>query len=519
MEPDLEEFISGLSLDFTKLQPREYQVRAAKAVIERGNTLVVMPTALGKTFVAVLAMAKFLQRNPKSRFLFLAPTKPLVLQQANRLAELLNIKAEAITGEMAPESRRGLYTSAQLICATPQTIKNDLRFTDFSHFAIVVFDEAHRTVGDYAYVPIAKKAVAQGCRVLALTASPSAEREKIDEIRGHLGIEHVEIKTETDEDVVDYVNKVEVEWVFVDLPPEFPAMRKQLQSLAQDAYSGITRAGFPLPPLGFLKRTDLLALRLKLTQSIKRQDVRAYGAMSSLAKLMNVLHAIDLLESQGIEPLRKFLEGFEERKAASKAVAALAREPAVKTIIADCAALEALGVEHPKYAKLKEIVGTAAEGGQGIIVFANFRDTVSKLVEELNALRHVKARQLIGRGGKGMSQKQQGALIDAFRFKEFNCMVCSSVGEEGLDIPSVDLVVFFEAVPSEIRLIQRRGRTGRMRAGKVIVLVAKGTRDEAYLHVARRKEKQMHSELERIRSELEDSSEKPADGQKKLDGF
>src|SRR3989344_4230268 len=243
MEPELEEFVFGLKLDFSKMQPREYQVRAAKALLEKGNALVVMPTALGKTFVAVLAMAKLLSANPKSRFLFLAPTKPLVTQQANRLEELLSIKAEAVTGEMAPEQRRKLYASVQLLVATPQTIENDLGHVGLADFALVVFDEAHRTVGDYAYVPIAKQAVLAGCRILALTASPSAEREKIDEIRGHLGIKHVEIKNEEDEDVRDYVNKVEVNWVFVDLPPEFPAMRAQLQSLAQDAYSGIARAG------------------------------------------------------------------------------------------------------------------------------------------------------------------------------------------------------------------------------------------------------------------------------------
>ena len=46
-------------------------------------------------------------------------------------------------------------------------------------------------------------------------------------------------------------------------------------------------------------------------------------------------------------------------------------------------------------------------------------------------------------------------------------LVATSIAEEGLDIPEVDLVVFYEPIPSEIRYIQRRGRTGRKTAGNV----------------------------------------------------
>ena len=81
-------------------------------------------------------------------------------------------------------------------------------------------------------------------------------------------------------------------------------------------------------------------------------------------------------------------------------------------------------------------------------------------------------------------------------------IVATSIGEEGLDIPQVDLVVFYEPVPSEIRTIQRRGRTGRSAAGRVVMLVTKDTRDEAYFYSARRKERKMHQELDRLRKEL-----------------
>jgi len=62
--------------------------------------------------------------------------------------------------------------------------------------------------------------------------------------------------------------------------------------------------------------------------------------------------------------------------------------------------------------------------------------------------------------------------------------------------------VFYEPVPSEIRTIQRRGRTGRARAGRMVLLVTRDTRDEAYMYSARRKERKMHEELTRLREAL-----------------
>ena len=70
-------------------------------------------------------------------------------------------------------------------------------------------------------------------------------------------------------------------------------------------------------------------------------------------------------------------------------------------------------------------------------------------------------------------------------------LVSSSIGEEGLHVPDVDLVVFYEAVPSAIRSIQRKGRTGRTRPGRVIILLAEGTVDEAYYYSSIRRERFM----------------------------
>ena len=57
--------------------------------------------------------------------------------------------------------------------------------------------------------------------------------------------------------------------------------------------------------------------------------------------------------------------------------------------------------------------------------------------------------------------------MKAFFAGEFNCLVATCIAEEGLDIGEVDLIVSFDALNSPVRMVQRMGRTGRKRAGKV----------------------------------------------------
>ena len=98
-----------------------------------------------------------------------------------------------------------------------------------------------------------------------------------------------------------------------------------------------------------------------------------------------------------------------------------------------------------------------------------------------------------------MSQKEQKEIIEKFKRNEFSVLIATCVAEEGIDIPDVDLVLFYEPIPSEIRSIQRRGRTGRSSVGKVLILYAKDTRDEAYLYSELKKEQKMHKIVKGMR--------------------
>jgi Fanconi anemia group M protein len=162
------------------------------------------------------------------------------------------------------------------------------------------------------------------------------------------------------------------------------------------------------------------------------------------------------------------------------------------------------GFEHPKIPELTRIVSemVSESPDSRILVFTQYRNSAKKLAEILNSIDKVKASRFIGQaskaGDKGFTQKKQLEVMQQFRDGLFNCLVATSVGEEGLDVSECDLVVFYECVPSAIRNIQRRGRTGRQRAGKVVVLITKGTRDEGYFWAARRKERQMKRNLREL---------------------
>ena len=138
------------------------------------------------------------------------------------------------------------------------------------------------------------------------------------------------------------------------------------------------------------------------------------------------------------------------------------------------------------------------------MIFSQYRDTCEKIVNELKAM-GISSILFVGQANKrqkGLSQKKQIEILDQFRNNEFQILVSSSVGEEGLDIPQVDEVIFYEPIPSAIRQIQRRGRTGRQEKGRVTIFVTKDTRDVGYRWAAHHKEKRMYRNLKDIKKNL-----------------
>ncbi|RJQ20757.1 DEAD/DEAH box helicase [Candidatus Woesearchaeota archaeon] len=479
------------------------------------NTLVVLPTGLGKTGVALLLAAQRLTNHPNGKVVMLAPTKPLAEQHLMTFKRHLDLgdgEVVLFTGEVSPARRQELWGSARLVFATPQGLENDVigGKLGLESVCLLIFDEAHRATGDYSYVFVARQyqRKAEWPRILALTASPGSEVEKIEEVCKNLFIEAVEIRTEKDADVEPYVQEVDVVWQKVDLPEQFLRVKRLLELCIRERIEQLRKYGVKGP---LMSKRELLGLQAQLHARMAQgeQDFDVFKCISLLAEVMKVHHALELLECQGTVPLVKYLEQIfvQAESTKVKAVKNLVQDVSFKSAFILSQKLREEKVEHPKVAGLVGFVEkeVARDAKMKMIVFTQFRDSAVRLEEELNRVAGVLAKVFVGqakKGGTGLSQKKQVEMLDWFRDGLFNVLIATSVAEEGLDIPKVDTVVFYEPIPSAIRHIQRRGRTGRNEKGKVVIFMTKGTREEAYSWSAKNKEKQMVHVLESLRRDL-----------------
>lgn len=495
------------------LETRDYQLSIAMHALE-GNTMVVLPTGLGKTAIALLVAASRLH-GKGGKVLMLAPTKPLAEQHFHYFSRtLLPPGGEKegsfvlFTGESPPEERTREWEGATACFATPQVIKNDCiagRY-DLSNVSLLIIDECHRAVGNYPYVFLAGRyrETAADPLVLAMTASPGSDREKVTQILNTLGVEIMETRTENDPDVRPYVHEREMEVITVSLPPPLHEALRTLRSLLSDRLAFIRELGIPVPNRDDLSMKEMNLLNAEIQSRIQLRDSQAFQAASLYAECMKLRHAIIIAGSQGSTVLRSYLErlrseGMEGR--GSRASIRLAGDPRFRDLLLDSGRWE--GELHPKLPATESVVQDQVQRDPGsrIIVFTTYRDSVELITTNLRA-KGISCERFIGQAardtGKGLSQKMQIDTLNRFRAGEFRVLVSTSVGEEGLDVPSTDLVIFYEAVPSEIRSIQRKGRTGRNRAGRIVVLVTKGTMDEAYRFISQRKERTMQAGITRI---------------------
>jgi len=457
---------------------------------------------MGKTLVSVLVASKRLEMYPDGKVLICSPTRPLSAQHKKSFEQFTNINIEEIvllTGKINPLNRIHLYEKAKVVIATPQTIEKDLEADRLSleNFVFLTLDEAHRAVKEYSYPYIAKKFMLQSKHplILGLTASPGATREKIKEICSNLFIKAVEIRSEYDADVQPYVQDVQKENIYVELPEEFKRIKTLLGEVMKDDIYWLKEHHYTFTYNPTKKM--LLDVQRRVIASYMHGSKGAYWGIVRVVGAIKIQHAIELLETQGIKFLYDYLKKLETSK--KKTDIRIVKDPRLREAANFVAELYGNGIEHPKLEKVVNVVKDLLKDKPDarIIIFANFRLTVDRINQLLKDA-GIKSDILIGQAvkeGKGLTQEQQINTLKRFSNKEFSTLVCSSIGEEGIDIPSINYAIFYETVPSEIRSIQRRGRVGRLSAGKVIFLIAKDTIDEAYYFASLKKEKKMKTML------------------------
>lgn len=511
-------YISHPKLRDEQLEERTYQ-QVIAASSQKENTICVLPTGLGKTAVGILTAAHRLVESPASKILMLAPTKPLTDQHRKRFEEVLDTETDifqVMTGDTRPAKREELWNEIGAFFATPQVVENDIIADRVSldEFSLVIFDECHRATGDYPYSFIADSYMEQADdpRILGLTASPGGDPEQIKQVASNLHVENFEVRTEDDPDVEPYVQDTTVNWHKVPLNRHFKRCKKHFESAKKTRVKKLQKTGHLS---GSANRSDLLKARKKIQSKLSSSDdPELYQAISTVAACMKVDHVLELLETQGTGPLYDFLQNM-KKDPGSKAAKRLLDDEDFKNGMAVAEWMYKNEKQHPKLEKLISFLEEKMTDGKTAIVFTQYRDTVDQICEVIDDINYIDPEAFKGQKDN-FTQDKQLEILDAFRNDEFNVLVSTSVGEEGLDIPAVDHVIFYEPVPSEIRSIQRRGRTGRQEKGHITVLMAENTRDEGYYWSAKNKEKQMQQVLQDLKDETMDID---TPDQKTLDSY
>ena len=511
------------------IKPRKYQQEIFESCKDK-NCLVVLPTGIGKTLIGLMLSIYTQKKFPATKTLFLAPTRPLAEQHLSYFKEHLPelfAQLELFTGKISAEKRKKLWEKADIIFSTPQCIHNDLKnnLYNLEDVSLLIEDECHRCLKNYAYTYVAEKyhQKAKYPRVLGLTASPGADKKTIKQIAKNLGIESIEIRTRESDDVKEYLQELKFDIVKLDFPEEL----KEVQSLLRELHSKKIEE-LKNRKLLFQSATkkNILELQGNLMGRISSGDrhFNILAGVSACAQAIKLQYCLELLETQTISSLYRYFQDLfkqaEQNK--SKAVKQLIKNPKFNQAYIKTTELLAKNFENPKLNKLKEIIEQELENKKTkrIIVFSQYRDTIVKICKTLNLIPKVNAKVFVGqlkKGETGLSQKEQQEIIKDFSLGKINVLVSSSIGEEGLDIPEVSAIIFYEPIPSAIRSIQRRGRTARLKPGKLIILMIKNTIDESYYWSAFHKERKMYKALGGLKHEFENKeNKKPRTSQQTL---
>ncbi|KAI5475818.1 ATP-dependent DNA helicase MPH1 [Pseudohyphozyma bogoriensis] len=463
------------------------------------NTLVSLPTGLGKTFIAACIMLNFYRWYPHGKVIFLAPTRPLVTQQIKACHYIAGIRQEdsvELTGQTAPKLRAIAWATKRVIYCTPQTLENDLAKgrVDPRDITCLVVDEAHRASGDYAYCGVVRYMMSrnQHFRVLALTATPGSKGEAVQAVIDNLHIGKIEVRTDESMDIKQYMHTKAYDLQVIPLGDGLGSIRDRWARLMQPYLGPLNAAS-----LVWEKNASMLSPYAVQMANGKIKDLPGGAKGNSkyypmIKVLSTMARAMEYLVIQSMTSFESILKDL-----AAEGPKSLTQSPIFKDLVKECNFIRASPgyVGHPKMDNLIKMCSAHFEEAQHelddygqpmqtrVMIFCNFRAVVDEIVDCLNRQRPlIKATAFVGqassKGAKGKSQKEQIETIKKFKDGVYNVLVATSIGEEGLDIGEIDLIVCYEANKSPIRMLQRVGRTGRARDGKIIVLMTEGREEK-----------------------------------------
>ena len=319
-----ENYIDHPLIKKKSIDHRAYQTNIVNS--SRGkNSMVILPTSLGKTIISALLSADVLYNFKTMRVLVMAPTRPLVTQHMfsfSSVLKILNNQKIFVTGQIPPSTRKLIWDNKniRLIFSTPEIIRNDLFESRLSldDFGLVAFDEAHRAVKDYAYTYIAKKYLEQSLNpvILAMTASPGSDGIRIDQICEHLSIEHIEYRNEEDSDVKPYVNPIDLSWELIDLSCDYKNIVHLFREILKEKLRWLVYRGLiQKKNLEYIFKSDLIelgkVLQRNLQFSVTEEKGQLFSALLNQSSALSLMYCIELIESQGPYSLENFIKRME----------------------------------------------------------------------------------------------------------------------------------------------------------------------------------------------------------------
>ncbi|KAJ7515587.1 hypothetical protein O6H91_22G019300 [Diphasiastrum complanatum] len=474
---------------------REYQFSITKTALFT-NTLVSLPTGLGKTLIAAVVMYNYFRWFCTGKIVFTAPSRPLVMQQIEACHNIMGIPQEwtiDMTGQMTPSQRSCYWRSKRVFFVTPQVLEKDIQseICPVKQLVCLVVDEAHRAMGNYSYCVVIRELLTAQVRlrILALTATPGSKQVTIQTVIDNLQISCLEYRDETDPDVKQYTYSRKLELIQVVMDPESNKVKDLFLEVLHPVVCKLCSFGvFYSRDLPRLTPFEFVTARDKFRQAPPPALAHGqYGEVEGLFGIaVTLYHVYKLLFSHGMRPAFEMLHQKLQQGYFANIMGKNDKMRKIRNLMHESVRH---GAPSPKLVKLEQIIVEHFRGHDvgttRVIIFTNFRESVKDIMEALKLNTFVKAMEFIGQTSgkscKGQTQKMQQAVLQKFRAGGYNTIVATSIAEEGLDIMEVDLVICFDANISPIRMIQRMGRTGRKRDGRVVVLASEGAELQGYL--------------------------------------
>lgn len=443
----------------------------------RGNVGVVAETGAGKTIIAhLVSIARF------SRILFLVPEKVLASQHKELF---LSMGADSYSYQIIlgdTDWRKRHWDEVFYTFSTPQTFLADYnRWKVSMDFDLIIIDEFHKSVGNYAYVSCEHLASLHGTPLLGLSASPGKTVEDIERLKKHSHIDNLLIVPNPEQE------KKRFSYPYtVPLNKELFFIEKQLLSVMGGVLVSLGSLGFRSCFHSSRYLTQKEITRLQKTAKNMGKYVY-YKAQYYIALYQKLAH---ILKTTLTETYTSTLSYWDETLAAdtSKSGMFLKTHTVVCNVISYIRRCDEYA--HPKVGRFAYLMRKGYVPGIVGIVFVNNKVTGYRL-KEIACAQGKRADVITG----ATSVKQQHILLRQLAHRDIDVLIATSVIEEGVSVPEVGYIINYSMPLTEISRIQRGGRTGRVGYGAIDYIILDHPLDMSMFHASRRGVETMRASL------------------------